>query len=110
MGKQTGIQIDPATGDLRIDPVRDGSGLIVRGLAVGEVTAQNQAVILRAAKGEFKEYPLFGAGVEELLGDHGTEGWEREIALQLEADGMTVREVEIDTVNENLSIDAYYNS
>lgn len=108
MAKGTGIMIDPVTGDLQTDTARDTRGLIARGIAVGDVTAQNQAVILRATKGEFKEYPTLGVGIDELLNDHETTGWAREIALQLEADGMVVREVKIDRTNRKIVIDAHY--
>lgn len=106
MGKKTGIRIDPATGDLQVDRERDTRGLVVQGLSVGEVTAQNQAVILRAVKGEFKEYPALGVGISEMLNDDETKLWAREISLQLEADGMQVRHVEFN--GNKLVIDADY--
>lgn len=110
MGKGTGITIDPATGDLQTDTERDARRLIARGLVVGETAAQNQAIILQACKGEFKEYPTLGAGISELLGDNETTGWRREIALQLEADGMKVNSVGLDLKNNKLTIDAEYGS
>lgn len=108
MAKGTGILLDPGTGDLQIDNERNAQGLIARGLEIGETTWQNQAIILQAAKGEFKEFPLFGAGITDMTGDHDTAGWKREIMLQLEADGMSVNEVQIDMINNKLTIDAEY--
>ena len=110
MGKGTGIMIDPMTGDLQIDPERNAQGQIARGLSIGETTAQNQAIILQAFKGEFKEHPTLGAGISDILGDNETTGWRREIALQLEADGMKVNSVGLDLKNNKLTIDAEYGS
>ncbi|WP_304581984.1 hypothetical protein [uncultured Alistipes sp.] len=110
MAKDKGILLDPATDDLQIDATRDAQGVVVRGLAVGETAVQNQGLILRAFKGEYKEYPTLGAGISDILGDHEIVGWRREIALQLQADGMKVREVELDMANNKLTIDAAYGS
>ncbi len=110
MAKSTGILLDPATGDLAVSARRDGAGLIAQGLEVGTATFQNQALILRAAKGEFKEYPTLGAGISDALGDNETTGWRREIALQLEADGMKVKTVDLDLKNNKLTVDAEYDS
>ncbi|WP_296008098.1 hypothetical protein [uncultured Alistipes sp.] len=110
MAKSTGILLDPMTGDLLISAQRDGTGLIVRGLEIGTATFQNQALILQASKGEFKEYPTLGVGISDLLGDNEETGWRREIALQLETDGMKVKTVELDLNNNKLTIDAEYDS
>ena len=66
--KGTGILLDPETSDLKINTARDARGLIAGGLEIGRTTYQNQAVILQAHKGEFKEYPLLGAGISDILG------------------------------------------
>lgn len=110
MAKGIGILIDPGTGDLQVDANRDALGLIAQGLGVGDTTYQNQAIILQAVKGEFKEYPTLGVGISDMVNDHETAGWMREIALQLEADGMRVDSVEIDIISKKLVIDAQYNS
>lgn len=108
MAKAIGILIDPDTGDLQVDTERDALGLIAQGLGIGNTTYQNQAIILLAAKGELKEYPTLGVGISDMVNDHEAAGWTREIALQLEADGMTVNSVEINIVNNKLLIDAGY--
>lgn len=110
MAKAYGILIDPETGDLQVDTGRNALGQIAQGLGIGDTTYQNQAVMLQAAKGEFKEYPTLGVGISDMVNDHETTGWMREIALQLEADGMRVNSVEIDTTSNKLVIDAQYNS
>nr|DAT27672.1 MAG TPA: hypothetical protein [Caudoviricetes sp.]DAW71174.1 MAG TPA: hypothetical protein [Caudoviricetes sp.] len=106
--KGTGILLDPETSDLKINTARDAQGLIAGGLEIGRTTYQNQAVILQAHKGEFKEYPLLGAGISDILGDDEITAWKREISLQLESDGMTINTVEIDTVKNKVTIDAEY--
>lgn len=110
MAKSIGILLDPATGDLQIAIQRDAAGLIAQGLEVGTTTFQNQALILQASKGEFKEYPTLGVGISDILGDNEATGWKREIALQLKADGMKVKTVELDLKNNKLTIDAEYDS
>lgn len=110
MAKSTGILLDPTTGDLLVSTERDANGRIVHGLVIGEATGQNQALILRAFKGEYKEYPTLGAGLSGMLGDDSRAGWKREIALQLEADDMKISEVGLDFTNNKLTIDADYDS
>lgn len=110
MPKALDILIDPNTGDLQVDTERDALGLIAQGLGIGDTTYQNQAIILQAVKGEFKEYPTLGVGISDMVNDHETTGWTREIAVQLESDGMTVKEVDIDITSGKLTIDAEYNS
>ena len=110
MAKSTGILLDPATGDLLVAAQRDAAGMIAQGLEVGTTTFQNQALILQAAKGEFKEYPTLGVGISDILGDDEMTGWKREIALQLEADGMKAKTVDLDLKNNKLTIDADYDS
>lgn len=110
MGKGTGILLDPVTGDLQMAVQRDAAGLVAQGLEIGVTTFQNQALILQASKGEFKEYPTLGVGISDILGDNEATGWKREIALQLEADGMKVKAVDLDVKNNKLTIDAKYDS
>lgn len=102
--------LDPVTGDLQMAVQRDAAGLVAQGLEIGVTTFQNQALILQASKGEFKEYPTLGVGISDILGDNEATGWKREIALQLEADGMKVKAVDLDVKNNKLTIDAKYDS
>lgn len=110
MAKSTGILLDPETGDLKPAFGRDALGLFAQGLEIGYTTYQNQAILMQTVKGEFKEFPTLGAGIFDLVGDHEIAGWKREIALQMEADGMTVKRVNIDIVKNKLTIDADYSS
>lgn len=108
MAKSTDILLDPATGDLRASAARDTLGLVAEGLAAGDAVRQHQAAVLQAAQGEFKEYPTLGADIAQMVCDHETAGWEREIALQLAAEGQIVRSVEVDITHNTLTIDADY--
>lgn len=110
MVKNKGILLDPETGDLQISTKRDALGMIRQGLVIGDTVFQNQSVILQAQKGELKEYPTIGVGILDMINDNEKTGWKREIALQLENDGMIVNDVDIDLINNKLTIDAEYSS
>ena len=110
MAKDKGILLDPETGDLLIRTKRSPTGLILQGMVTDNTCYQNQAIILQAFKGEFKEYPTLGAGISDMVCDNEQTGWKREIALQLELDGITVKDVNIDLSNQKLIVDAAYNS
>lgn len=53
--------------ELDIKVVRDASGLIVSGLQVGNIDHQRVKMIVEAQKGEFKEFPTLGFGVQSYL-------------------------------------------
>ena len=89
MGKNIGVQLD-GDYDLDIKVRRDASGKIISGLVVGDVTYQNQAMILKAQKGEFKESPTVGVGIEDIVCDSDLRLWRKEITEQLEADGQRI--------------------
>jgi hypothetical protein len=89
MGKNVGIQLN-GDYDLEIAVRRDENERIISGLVVGDVTYQNQAMILKAQKGEFKENPAVGAGIEDIVNDNDLQLWRKEIAEQLEADGQRI--------------------
>lgn len=76
-------------------------------LVIGEVTAQNQRVLIFANKGEFKSKPLRGVGASVFLESNDTEGLARAIRTEFIADGMKVNALKIGQNNE-LEIDAYY--
>lgn len=53
--------------ELDVLVVRDSSGLITSGLKVGDITYQRTKMIVEAQKGEFKEFPTLGFGVQSYL-------------------------------------------
>jgi hypothetical protein len=89
MAKNIGIQLN-ADYDLNIHVRRDANGKIISGLTIGDVTFQNQAMILKAQKGEFKENPTVGVGLENIVNDHDFRLWKKEVAEQIEADGQQI--------------------
>ncbi len=78
-----GMQLTSSNGGYDVAIV--GSGMIL-----GETTPQNQAVILTAHKGEFKEFPTMGVGIDDIANDHDFESWKRLITSELEGDDVHI--------------------
>ncbi|MCX6232441.1 MAG: oxidase [Bacteroidetes bacterium] len=74
---------------------------------LGESTQQHQELLLLINKGELKEFPLAGVGLNEYLLDDG-EMLEltQEICKQFSVDGMKVGEIELS--GESIKINAEY--
>lgn len=104
--RNKGIIVDKTSMDLFVDIKRDSDGLIVGGLVVGDVTTQNQAVILVTQPGELKEDVTSGVGVTSMLDDSDLPKWRRRIKMQLESDGQKIASVAIK--NKKILIDAKY--
>ena len=92
--------------DVNIDVKRDGDGHIASGLVLGDILAQNQALILTMHKGDLKSDVSVGVGIDRMLLDNDRLGWEREIQEQLELDGQMVEAVEV--TNKEIKIKAQY--
>ena len=104
----TGILINDNY-DLQVIPLRDGTGKIVSGLQVGNTLFQNQALILICHRGEIKESPLLGVGIEDTLLDESYDIWRRKITMQMEMDNQKVKNVQF-SKKKKLLINAKYNS
>lgn len=91
--------------DLLALPVRDDEGRIIRGIVLGEITSQNQAMLVVAASGEFKAHPTTGVGAMRYLRDDSTEDFIAAVCAQLRGDGMKVISV---SYSDDLKIDADY--
>lgn len=102
MNKSHGIMLTP---DLQVDIKRDARGRIIKGLAMDDITSQNQALLTVAGAGEFKAWPTTGAGATRFLRDDNTSALIAEICSQLRGDGQKVVEVKY---TDNLHIDASY--
>lgn len=89
MSKSTGILLDE-NGDVAIDVVRDANDLIISDFIIGDITVQNQQLILLAEKGEIKEDPKLGVALTSFIDDDDTSELLREIRLNLTADGQKV--------------------
>lgn len=91
--------------------IQDNSGqvdleLTAEGMAVGDVTEQNQYLLLATHPGEWKEQPLIGVGIDDMVNDHDLDKWKRAISEALEQDGQTIEKLELTT--EKLNIIARY--
>ncbi len=74
---------------------------------VGESTLQHQSLLVRCKKGELRQYPKTGVGMENFLLDETLADAYPEIQKQFEADGMKVRSIEVLT-DASVKTDAYY--
>lgn len=87
-----------AAGNLRIE-----NGDFV----IGDATDQNIREILSSHKGEYKEYPAIGVGIEDMLNEDDYNEMLVEAKKNLEYDGMTVEELRF-LEDGNLIVDAKY--
>lgn len=89
-----GLVIDTQTGDLLIE---NGS------LVLGEISSQVIEHVVRANRGEYREYPLLGAEVLRL--QHGTTArlWAARAKKMCQAAGVEVKRVSI--IDNNIRIE-----
>jgi hypothetical protein len=81
--------------------------LITNGdIAIGEATYQHVYLILSSQKGEWKQYPLLGVGIEDKLGDNDTNYWKYLIRSELRKDGLEIDRLDIS--DDQLIINAKY--
>lgn len=109
MGKETGILLDPDTGDLQMRVIRDSNGLITSGFLIGNVTEQNQRAILLAEKGEIKENPLLGVGIASFLDHDDPSELLREVRENLRMDGQTVNKCGFNNEGNLIIVGGYDN-
>ncbi len=100
----TGLQLIDY--DLAVDVRLDADGRIDSGLVLGDILAQNQALILSFHKGDLKSDVSVGAGIDRMLLDSDRLTWEREIQEQLEMDGQKVQSVVV--TGKDIQIKASY--
>lgn len=103
-----GICLDSTTYDAMVKPQRNSLGLITDGLVVGDTMYQNEALILISHQGEFKETPLLGVGIDDMVNDNDILQWEHSIRVNLSRDNMDVRTALIDKTTGNITIEAEY--
>ena len=75
-------------------------------LVIGESTLQHQQLLLTTAKGEWKQWPKVGIGMDDFLNDDTVNSMMNEISHQFELDGMKVKS--INSGDGKLYIDASY--
>jgi hypothetical protein len=90
------------------DDLRIANGDFVK----GESTLQHQSLLTRFNKGELRQFPKTGVGIDNFLLDDEAGDVFPEIQKQFEADGMVIRDIdiEIDNVNGKLKpkVNAFY--
>lgn len=102
--KEIGIGLD-SNYDLKVEEkVVDGK--ICKSLVIENITAQNQALLLLCHKGEFKEDPMAGVGINDIIHEHDFISIKREIMYQLERDGQRVSRLVLNS--NNLEIESFY--
>lgn len=99
-----GIQLDGFEPSVNVR--RGPDGRITEGLQVGDTLRQNQALILVLHKGELKERPSTGCGIEDMLLDDDPMYWRSLIREQLEMDGQKVNKVAV--TRTGIKIEATY--
>lgn len=82
-----GILIDSETGDLLVE-----NG----GLVVGDTEAQTVEAVMMANRGEFKEFPLIGGEVMQMLGGSVDVMWPGRVKRMLRACGVDCDRVKVD--------------
>ena len=75
-------------------------------LQLGEITPQNQAIIIQCHKGELKENPALGVGISDMLLDNDPLYWRVRIREALELDGEVVESIKI--TSSEVQINAHY--
>lgn len=76
-------------------------------LVIGNATNQNQKLILISNKGEWKEFPELGVGIEQMLSNENYNEVLIEAKKNLEYDGMEVKNIRF-TETGKLMVDAKY--
>ncbi len=77
--------------------VKDGNGVVQRGICLGDTNYQNEALCLVVNKGEVRRFAASGVGIANYINSDGVAEMLREIRIQLERDGRTVEELSIGT-------------
>lgn len=100
-----GMLIDDS-GELQVQVKKESNGLITQGLVLGDITFQNQELIVLAEKGEFKEMPTKGVGISSYLDDETPDSLLRAIRTELSNEDMEVKKVGFE--EDKIVIDAKY--
>lgn len=75
-------------------------------MQIGDITEQNQQLLILIGKGEIKDEPAKCVGVMNYLENGDFESLAREIRIQLTQDGMKVNEIKLNS--GKIEIDASY--
>lgn len=89
-----GILLNSDTLDIQVTPARDGNGMITTGMVLGNNDYQRCHLIIIAQKGEFKEYPALGFGIDSYLKSVDNQNHSLFVAAmtkELKSDGLSPR-------------------
>ena len=90
---------------IRLKQTTDGRidiDLTAGSITVGDTSIQEEALVLLTQRGEWKEYPLMGVGLADMVGDEDVRYWKREITENLARVGIKIKGVIIN--NEQVEI------
>ncbi len=93
------------------DLLTDSSGDVMikdNDLVIGFSDFQHQEHLLVAQKGDLKESPTVGVGIENFINDSEVDGLLAEIKSEFTKDGMLVKKIGFDEQTGNLSYEANY--
>lgn len=76
-------------------------------VVIGYSDNQHQEHILIAHKGEYREFPELGVGIEQILDDDDYMSVLIEAKKNLEYDGMKINNIKLEE-NGNLNVEGYY--
>jgi hypothetical protein len=93
--------------DLKIEPERDTTGKIVKGLLVDVILEQNITLMMLLHQGELKFQPDLGVGIQDISLSHDYLIYRHKIREHLEKDGLVVSDVDL-YQNQPLNIVAKY--
>ncbi len=93
-----GILLDTDTGDILLD---SGS----RRMVIGDIATQNAKLIIEVHKGEIKEKPLKGVGIDNFAEDHSPERLVREIRREFFDEGLYISSLRIGVSEIELDVD-----
>lgn len=110
--KDNAIQIvdsedDGVLMDLKIDVVKDATGLITSGLVIGKTLQQNKALLLLMYPNDLKDNPSIGVGIEDLLLSSDLLEYRHKIREQFARDGLKITKLDLYSLDK-INIEAHY--
>lgn len=110
--KDTAIQLVDNTDegelmDVKIQPVKDNDGKIIKGVVIGNTLKQNMALILLAHPNDFKATPTLCVGIGDITLGSDLLDYRHEIREQFPKDGLKLTELDLYSVDK-VKIEAHY--
>ena len=93
------------------DVILDDAGgmqIIDGDFVIDSSTAQHERLLIVSNKGEWRQHPTCGVGIERYINDEAPGDLPTAIRTELKNDGMTVKTVRMN-MNGQIEIDAEYN-